>query len=104
MSVATLYRWHGADLEIRIHAQPGARRTEIQGIHAGALRIRLQGRATEGAANEALLEFLAGALHVPRRQCVLVSGETSRRRRVRIQGPDRTGAETLLALWLQTNS
>jgi uncharacterized protein (TIGR00251 family) len=98
------YRFIESDLEIRIYAQPGARRTEVLGVHAGAIKIKLQARAVEGAANEALLEFLAAALQVPRRRCVLVSGETSRQKRVRIEAPDRALAERVLAAWTQTSS
>jgi uncharacterized protein len=90
------HRWIGADLEPQIHAQPGARRTEVQGVHAGAIKIKLQARPVEGAANEALLDFLAEALQVPRRRCVLVSGQTSRQKRVRIEAPDRALAERWL--------
>ena len=99
-----MHRWNGADLELWIRAQPGARVTEVTGLHAGAYKIKLAARAIEGAANDALLEFLAEALQVPRRRCVLVSGETSRQKRVRILGPDRAHAEQVLASWLQTSS
>ena len=98
------YRWDGADLELQIRAQPGARRTEVQGIHADAIKIRLQTRPVEGAANEALLDFLAAALQIPRRRCVLVSGQTSRQKRVRIEAPDRAHAERVLASWVQNSS
>ena len=97
-------RWTGEDLELRVHAQPGARRTEVQGLHAGAIKIKLQARPVEGAANEALLQFLAEALRVPRRRCVLTSGETSRQKRIRIEAPDRALAERVLSGWLQTSS
>ena len=98
------YRWTGADLELWIRAQPGARTTEVTGLHAGAFKIRLAARAIEGAANDALLDFLAEALQVRGRRCVLVSGETSRQKRVRIESPDRSNAERVLASWLQTSS
>ena len=94
-------RWTGADLILRVHAQPGARRTEVQGLHAGAIKIRLNARPVEGAANAALLEFLAEALQVPRSRCVLISGETSRQKRVRIEAPDRALADGVLSAWLQ---
>ena len=94
------YRWIESDLEIHIHAQPGARRTEVVGVHSGAIKIKLQARPVEGAANEVLLEFLAAALQVPRRRCVLVSGETSRQKRVRIEAPDRALAERVLSVWI----
>jgi uncharacterized protein len=98
------YRWTGADLELSVHAQPGAKRTAIHGTHAGAIKVKIAARASEGAANEALIEFLAEVLQVPRRRCVLVSGQTSREKRVRIESPDRAHAERLLANWLQTSS
>jgi uncharacterized protein (TIGR00251 family) len=105
VSIGSIWRWAGADLELSIHAQPGARRTEVQGIHGDALKIRVQARPVKGAANEALLEFLAEALQVPRQRCVLISGETSRHKRVRIEGPDRAVAEARLRRWgLQTSS
>jgi uncharacterized protein (TIGR00251 family) len=94
------YRWIEADLELEVHAQPGARRTEVRGIHGNALKISLQARAVDNAANEALIEFLAATLQVPRRRCAIVSGHTSRRKRVRIESPDRAVAER----WLQTIS
>ena len=98
------YRWTGDDLELNVHAQPGAKRTAIQGTHAGAIKIKIAARASEGAANEALVDFLAEVLQVPRRRCVLVSGQTSREKRIRIESPDRAHADRLLASWLQISS
>lgn len=98
------YRWTGADLELSVHVQPAAKRTAIQGTHAGVLKIRISARPVEGAANDALLAFLAEALQVPRSRCVLVSGQTSRQKRIRIEAPDRPLAEQLLASWFQNSS
>lgn len=98
------YRWTGADLELTVHAQPGAKSTAIQGTHAGVLKIRVSARPVEGAANDALLAFLAEALQVPRSRCVLVSGQTSRQKRIRIESPDRAHVEQVLTSWLQTSS
>ena len=98
--VSPIHIWNGADLELLVHAQPGARRTEVRGIHGNALKISLQARAVENAANEALIEFLSAALQVPKRRCAIISGQTSRRKRVRIESPDRAVVER----WLQTIS
>ena len=100
----SIYRWVGPDLEISVHAQPGARRTETHGIHGEAIRIRIAARAVDGAANDALLGFLAEALRVPRRRCVLINGATSRKKQVRIESPDPARAQRTLAQWLQTSS
>ena len=95
------HRWIGVDLELRVHAVPGAKKTEAQGLHGAALKIKVQARAVEGAANAALIEFLAGELQVPRRQCVLVSGEKSREKRVLVLAAPRTRAEEVLRAWVQ---
>jgi uncharacterized protein (TIGR00251 family) len=100
----SVHRWVGADLELSIHAQPAARTTEVQGLHGDAIKIRISARAVDGAANDALLEFVASALQVPRSRCVLLSGRTSRHKRVRIEAPDRALAESVLSGWLQTSS
>ncbi len=104
MQPVPAYRWVGADLELNVHAQPGARRSEVQGVHGDAVKVRIQARPVEGAANKALLELLAETLKVPRSRCAVIAGETGRRKRVRIEGPDRTHAESVLTRWSQTSS
>jgi uncharacterized protein (TIGR00251 family) len=61
-------------------------------MRRGAFVIRLAAPPVDGAANDALLAFLADALDVPRRDISLVSGEKSRDKRVRIVGLDQQSA------------
>jgi uncharacterized protein (TIGR00251 family) len=91
--------WENQDLLLVLHVQPGAKRTEVAGLHGDALKVRLRARPVEGAANAALLEFLAEALQVPRRQVVLLAGDTSRTKRVRVERPHRELAERRLREW-----
>ena len=98
---AAFHRWIGEDLELRVHAVPGAKRTEAQGLHGSSVKIKLRARAAEGAANSALIEFLASELQVPRGRCVLVSGDKAREKRVLIQRPPRERAEEALRVWGQ---
>jgi uncharacterized protein len=93
------HRWIGADLELRIRTQPGAKKTEVSGLHGGLLKIRVRARPIEGAANEALREFLAGELQVPLARCEIVSGEKHREKRILIRGAPRERCETVLAAW-----
>jgi len=74
-------------LVLTLHVQPGARRTEIAGAHGEALKVRLAAPPVEGKANAELLRFLAEVFGVPGRAVVLVRGETSRRKVVRIENP-----------------
>jgi uncharacterized protein len=80
---------------LTLHIQPGAKKTEIVGLHGEALKIRLAAPPVDGKANEALLEFLAEKVGARRTALELVSGQTSRTKRVRIDG---CSAEELRAL------
>jgi uncharacterized protein (TIGR00251 family) len=55
-------------------------------MRAGAFLIRLAAPPVDGAANEALLAFLAEVLDAPRRSIAIISGEKSRAKRIRIEG------------------
>ena len=75
-------------LILTLHIQPGARKTEIAGLHGGALKIRLAAPPVDGKANAALLGFLAKTCGVPKSAVELVSGDSSRAKRVRLRGAD----------------
>jgi uncharacterized protein (TIGR00251 family) len=51
----------------------------------------------EGAANDAVVEFLSETLHVPRRAIRIVSGEQSRHKRIAIEGITAQDVENRLA-------
>lgn len=68
---------------IVVWAVPGARQTEVVGLHGDALRVRVAQPAERGRANEALLELLETQLKVP---VELVSGATARRKTFRTSG------------------
>src|SRR3972149_4222289 len=89
-------RTDGARVLIELHVQPGARRTEVSGLHDGRLKIRLAARAVEGAANAALIDFLAGRFGVRKKDVTIESGERSRRKRVSVSGA-RCAPESLLS-------
>lgn len=85
----------GQRLTLTLHVQPGAKQTEAVGLHGDAMKIRLAAPAVEGAANAALIEFLAGIFGVPQRQVTLKHGIKSRRKVVEISHPLREPS----ALW-----
>ncbi|MDD3528837.1 MAG: DUF167 domain-containing protein [Gallionellaceae bacterium] len=73
--------------EITLHVQPGASRSELAGLHGDALKLRIAARPVEGAANAAVLDFLATWLGVPRRELRLLRGDKSRRKTVWVPLP-----------------
>jgi len=80
------YRQVGETITLTLHIQPGAKRTEIAGLHGDALKIRLSAPPIDGAANEALLKLIADIFNVPVRQVELKQGGQSRRKVVQVQG------------------
>jgi len=74
-------------LQLTLHVQPGASRTEVAGTHGDALKMRLAAPPVEGKANAELLRFLAEVFGVPRRNVTLLRGELSRAKVVRIARP-----------------
>jgi uncharacterized protein (TIGR00251 family) len=71
-------------LILELHVQPGASRTEFAGKHGERMKVRLQARAVDGKANEALIEFLADHYKVPKRNVRITAGLKSRQKRVQI--------------------
>lgn len=86
MNPAWLRREAAGCLTLSLHIQPGAKKTEIAGLHGDTLKIRLAAPPVDGKANECLVAFLAKELEVPQAQVELASGATSRRKRLRIIG------------------
>ena len=72
-----------------VHVQPRASKTEVVGWHGDAIKIRVAAPPVDGAANDALVLFLAELLGVPRAGVTIVGGATSRRKRVAIVGIER---------------
>lgn len=72
-----------------VRVTPRSGRNEIVGWEGEILKVRLKAPPVEGAANEALIAFLAGVLDRPKCQVTLVSGQTSRQKVVAVAGLSR---------------
>jgi uncharacterized protein len=73
---------------MRILVAPRSSSNKVLGLHDGMLKIALTAPPVEGAANKALLSFLAKVLGVPKSAIMLVAGETSRKKSVLVAGLD----------------
>ncbi|MBI5330503.1 MAG: DUF167 domain-containing protein [Betaproteobacteria bacterium] len=80
-------RPHDFGAELEIHVQPGASKSDVAGLHGDALKVRIQARAVDGAANAALTEYLAQRLGLPRTGVTIRRGEKSRRKTVLVALP-----------------
>ena len=83
---------------LRLHIQPGAKKTEVVGLHGEALKIRLAAPPVDGKANACLIAFLADQLGVAKAAVNLLSGDSSRAKRVRVSGVDVSLVKQLLPI------
>lgn len=63
---------------VLVRVQPGARKTEVDGLYAGRLKIRLTAPAVDNKANKALVAFAAKLFEVKKSAVSIVGGEKSR--------------------------
>lgn len=71
---------------IRVKVIPNAAQNKIEGWKEGILRVRIRAIAEKGKANEALIAYLAEKLHLSKSSLHLISGQTSRMKRIGIDG------------------
>jgi hypothetical protein len=84
----------GDSVILTLHIQPGAKKTEVAGPHGDALKIRLAAPPVDGKANAALLAFIAKKVGAARTAVELLSGQTSRAKRVCVHA---IGAQAIVA-------
>lgn len=82
----------GGEVRLRVRVTPRARQTAITGLTEAdgrpAIAIRLAAPPVDGAANKALLRFLADELGLPRSAIRILSGDTGRVKLVALAGAD----------------
>lgn len=69
-----------------IYVQPGARKTQIVGVHGGRLKLKIAAPPVDNKANMHLLDWLAARLRVAKSAVRLVRGETARQKTVAVTG------------------
>ena len=88
---------NGARTSLRLRIVPGARRSGIVGRHGNGWKVRVTAAPEAGKANEALLDLLARALELPRRDLALTRGRASRDKVVTFDGLTSEAADGKLA-------
>jgi len=84
-----------AELEVRVI--PRAGRTGLGGMRGGVLVVRLAAAPVDGAANDALIAFLADLFDCAKRDVSILAGQTSRNKRISIAGLDRDQIDAKLS-------
>lgn len=85
-------------LVLLVAAQPNGKRSEILGEHGGYLKVRVASPPIDGAANEALVAFLADIFGLKQRHVMLISGRANRKKTFLIHGVEYFEARRLLGI------
>lgn len=92
---------NGITLDLKV--LPGAKSNAFAGFHGDRLKVRISAKAVDGAANEALLQYIAQTFSVPASCVWLISGKTARLKTVFIAcKPSSNDSDEAALLKLQT--
>lgn len=99
MSYATEAKWiepTEGGVRVSVKAVPRSSKSGIDGLYGDeALKVRIRSAPVDGKANKELVETLAKALGIPKANVEIVSGDTSKHKRVFLRG---IAPEAVLAL------
>ncbi|MCE5199237.1 MAG: DUF167 domain-containing protein [Armatimonadota bacterium] len=71
---------------LKLHVTPRGSKNEVTGWREDVLCVKITAPPVEGAANAAIVKFIADALGIRKSQVDMVSGEKSREKTLRISG------------------
>jgi uncharacterized protein YggU (UPF0235/DUF167 family) len=97
------WRYSSQGISVALRVTPRGGRDDIDGVETLAngravLKIRVRAIAEGGEANRAVIELLAKALGVPKAHVKLLTGATSRLKRVAVDGDPARLGDTLRKL------
>ena len=84
------------EIVLNVRVVPRASRSEIVGSAGGVLKIRIAAPPVDGAANAELVKVLARTFGVSKINVEILSGDTSRNKRVRISGVSEAAIQQVL--------
>ena len=71
---------------LSVRTQPGSSRSRVVGEYGGRLKLAVTAAPEKGKANKAVIELLADTLHINESSIQIISGESSRNKRLMIEG------------------
>ena len=71
---------HG--VTFKVFVQPRSSKNMISGLYKDSLKIKLSAPPVEGAANKMCIKYLAKCLEVPKSSLEIISGHTSRTKKI----------------------
>ncbi len=74
--------WGESGCQFSVRVTPGAKRNAAGGLHQGAIKVQVTQVAENGKANPQVLKVLADYLQVKKSQLELLTGATSRQKKI----------------------
>lgn len=71
---------------LNVRAQPRSSRNGLDGVLGDAVKVRIRSAPVDGKANKELVETLADAFGLPKSRVLFKGGETSKTKRILLQG------------------
>lgn len=102
--MSTLYSRHSDHVRLAVRLTPNAGRNAVDGVETAAdgevfVKARVTAVPEDGKANKALIELIAKILRLPKSSISIISGETARKKILRIDGdPEDLEAKLTVAL------
>ncbi len=90
-------------LKLLIYAQPGAKKTTIDGFFGERLKIKIGTPPVDGKANKELIRFLAEEFSLSKSRVLLLKGDKSRLKEICLVADDVEVLELLRLLKLQVS-
>jgi uncharacterized protein (TIGR00251 family) len=81
-----------------IHVVPKSAKNEVAGVQGDAVKLKINAPPVEGKANAACIKFLSEILGVRKNQVNIVSGHTSRKKTVAIEGRGKKDIEVVISI------
>lgn len=72
---------------LRLYIQPGASKSNWDGVHGDRIKVRIKAPPVDGAANEELIKFISKSLSISKSRVQFVRGETSRQKDILVELP-----------------
>jgi uncharacterized protein (TIGR00251 family) len=87
---------------LRVYIQPRSSKNQLCGVQGEEIKIRLTSPPVDGAANKLCREFVAHLFNVSKSSVDIISGETSRHKRLRISGESPENFSKLISVFAES--
>ena len=81
---------------LTVYVQPRSSKNAVVGIHADAIKVKLKAPPVDGAANKMCIEFVAKTVGLPKSAVEILSGHTSRAKRLLCRTASDTESERII--------